>query len=84
MLCVVIVEHAVPPMGNVKPDVPSHFHSVQCSEIDSIGEVLSCGIVQCKGWQDGLEVRTLTSKLSSLGFNHDRAINCHPGVLQVG
>ena len=35
-------------------------------------------------WQDGLEVRTLTSKLSSLGLNPDPAINYHPGVSQAG
>ena len=29
------------------------------------------------GWQDGLEVFTLTYKLSSLGWNPEPAINCH-------
>jgi len=36
------------------------------------------------GWQDGLEVRSLTSKLFSLGSNLDPAINCHLGVSQAG
>ena len=35
-------------------------------------------------WQDGLEVRTLASKLSSLGLNPDPAMNCHPDVSQAG
>ena len=34
-------------------------------------------------WQNGLEVHTLTAKLSSLGLNSDPAINCHPGVSHV-
>ena len=37
-----------------------------------------------QGLQDGLSVRTLTVKLSSLGLNPDPAINCHPSVLQAG
>ena len=36
------------------------------------------------GWQDGQEVRTLTSKLSRLGWTHDPALNCHPSVSQAG
>ena len=36
------------------------------------------------GWQDGLEVGTLTSELSSLGLNPDTAINCHRHVSQTG
>ena len=32
------------------------------------------------GWQDGLDVCTLASELSSLGSNPDLAINGHPGV----
>ena len=36
------------------------------------------------GWLDGLEVRTLTSKLLSLGSNPEPAINCQPGVSQAG
>ena len=44
------------------------------------------------GWEDGLEVCTLASELSSLGFNPDPtischlkpAMNCHPGVSQAG
>ena len=35
------------------------------------------------GWQDGLEVGTLASDLSSLGLNPDVAINCHHGVSQT-
>ena len=41
-------------------------------------------VYQLEGWQDGLEVCTLISKLSSLGLNPDPAINCHPGVPQAG
>ena len=37
---------------------------------------------QTKGWQYGLEVRTLASNLLSLG--PEPAINCHPGVSQAG
>ena len=38
-----------------------------------------------RGWQDGLEICTLDSELSSLGcLNLDPTINCHPGVSQVG
>ena len=38
------------------------------------------------GWQDGLEVCTLTliSKLPSQGLNLGPARNCHPGVSQAG
>ena len=36
------------------------------------------------GWKDGLGIRTLTTKLSSLGSNPDPARNCHPGVSQEG
>ena len=36
------------------------------------------------GWQDGLEVLTLFSKLSSLGLNPGPCINYHPGVSQAG
>ena len=36
------------------------------------------------GWQDGLEVHTFASKLSSLGLNLDPAINWHLGVSQAG
>ena len=34
--------------------------------------------MQLGGWQDGFEVRTVASKLSTLGLNPDPAINCHP------
>ena len=33
-----------------------------------------------EGWQDGLEVCTVISKLSSLDLNLGPALNCHPGV----
>ena len=36
------------------------------------------------GWQDGFEVGTLASELSSLGLNPDAAINCHRRVSQTG
>ena len=36
------------------------------------------------GWQDGLEVCTLTSKLSSLGSNLSPAKNCPVGLSQAG
>ena len=36
------------------------------------------------GGQDGLDGRTLASKLPSLGLNPDRDINRHPGVSQGG
>ena len=32
------------------------------------------------GWQGGLEIRKLTSKLSSQGLNSNQAINCHPSI----
>ena len=37
-----------------------------------------------EGYQDGLEVRTLVSELSSLGLNLNPATNGQPGVLQAG
>ena len=37
-----------------------------------------------QGWQDGLTVCTLASKLSHLGLNPDPAINCHPSISQAG
>ena len=36
------------------------------------------------GWQDGLQVRTLPSKLSNLGSNLNPAINCLPDVSITG
>ena len=36
------------------------------------------------GWKDGLDVRTLASKLARLSSNPDPAINCHPGISQAG
>ena len=41
-------------------------------------------VIKDTGWQDALEVRTLTSKLSSLGLNLGSTINCHCGVSQAG
>ena len=41
-------------------------------------------LMQCHcSWQDGLEIHTLASKLSSLGLNPEPAINC-PGVSRQG
>ena len=37
-------------------------------------------IIVVVGWQDNLEVCTLTFELSSLGLNLDAAINHHPGT----
>ena len=45
---------------------------------------LQCGITGPEGWEDGREICTLTSKLSSLGLNLSAAINCHPSVSQAG
>ena len=36
------------------------------------------------GYQDGVLECTLTSQLSSLGLNPDRAVNGHAGVSQAG
>jgi len=69
--------------------------SVRCHysfrQVDLMGHVrqltyLHCynGFKQARAGQDGLEVCTITSEASSLGWNLSQATNCHPGVSHVG
>ena len=61
----------------------NHVYGLVCRKVFSLSQKSSL-LTHLLGCQNGLEVGTLPSKLSSLRLNPNPAINRHPSVSQAG